>query len=559
MAPPGCGDASLTDDEACDDGNRSDGDGCLANCLGVEPGYSCNPAGQPCHAIALCGDGVVAPQEQCDDFGNVVGDGCSGHCKLEQGYQCSGQPSTCALTTCGDGVREGTEGCDDGNVLPFDGCSADCKAEPDCSAGACTSTCGDGLVLGEDCDDGNLNDGDGCSSACALEGGFVCSQQVPCDEVGGQCVQRVPVVYRDFDATHVDFGHGCPSVPGGIEKGIVQSLLGPERKPAFSPGAQCVASADSFAPWYTETDKSSTIVSELVLFDNGSGGYVNRYGANGEKWHNDGTVVVSNYYCGDGPGDCTTYCTITAGQECLYPCPGSSGQDVQCLGTQTGAGDYDGNPLFFPIDESPLALPGTRYEASIPAGNSYGYSAWVPEKSVIPGAGLHDFHFTTEVHYWFKFAADKSAKFDFTGDDDVWVFINGKLAVDLGGVHEPLNGSATIDAGSAGTYGLEDGKIYEMAVFHAERNVGGSSFRLTLAGFETARSDCSPVCGDGIVSAGEQCDDGLNDGGYGECDAGCVLGAYCGDGIVQADEDCDDGNRFDGDTCGSACRQIVVK
>jgi cysteine-rich repeat protein len=33
----------------------------------------------------------------------------------------------------------------------------------------------------------------------------------------------------------------------------------------------------------------------------------------------------------------------------------------------------------------------------------------------------------------------------------------------------------------------------------------------------------------------------------------------CGDGIVQEDEDCDDGNRLDGDGCGSACRDIIVK
>src|SRR5687768_12216173 len=42
-APPGCGNGELTDDEACDDGNTMDGDGCTGNCLSVEPGYSCSP------------------------------------------------------------------------------------------------------------------------------------------------------------------------------------------------------------------------------------------------------------------------------------------------------------------------------------------------------------------------------------------------------------------------------------------------------------------------------------------------------------------------------------
>jgi cysteine-rich repeat protein len=51
----------------------------------------------------------------------------------------------------------------------------------------------------------------------------------------------------------------------------------------------------------------------------------------------------------------------------------------------------------------------------------------------------------------------------------------------------------------------------------------------------------------------------VNDGGYGQCGPGCVLGAYCGDGIVQAGEDCDDGNLIDGDACPSSCRILVVK
>src|SRR6478609_11821000 len=77
------------------------------------------------------------------------------------------------------------------------------------------------------------------------------------------------------------------------------------------------------------------------------------------------------------------------------------------------------------------------------------------------------------------------------------------------------------------------------SVFHAERNPTGSSFKLTLSGFENSPTECTPICGDGIVSLGEECDDGKNDGGYGECAPGCVQGPRCGDGIVQHGEDCD--------------------
>src|SRR5690606_23343883 len=60
VRPAGCGDGVLTEDEACDDGNVDDNDGCNGDCLTVNPGYSCAQPGQPCQPIARCGDGLVA-------------------------------------------------------------------------------------------------------------------------------------------------------------------------------------------------------------------------------------------------------------------------------------------------------------------------------------------------------------------------------------------------------------------------------------------------------------------------------------------------------------------
>jgi cysteine-rich repeat protein len=121
-----CGDGKLGRSEACDDGNRRSGDGCEAACLAIEPGYACLPAGTACRRIVRCGDGQVSASEQCDDGDRAGGDGCSSACKLEYGFRCEGEPSTCVATRCGDGTSEGAESCDDGNVLPFDGCSATC-------------------------------------------------------------------------------------------------------------------------------------------------------------------------------------------------------------------------------------------------------------------------------------------------------------------------------------------------------------------------------------------------------------------------------------------------
>jgi len=86
----------------------------------------------------------------------------------------------------------------------------------------------------------------------------------------------------------------------------------------------------------------------------------------------------------------------------------------------------------------------------------------------------HNFFFTTEIHTRFKYEGGES--FRFVGDDDVWVFINGKLAIDLGGVHLAAEASIDIDA-RANELGLEKGKVYDFDMFQNERHTYLSNFR----------------------------------------------------------------------------------
>ncbi|CAD8154633.1 unnamed protein product [Paramecium octaurelia] len=226
--PDICGDGIISGIEECEDGNNTQYDGCF-NCKYQCPPqctkcikgqcFECNTGGwqtdltvTPWKCKEICGDGLIIGSEQCDDENSFDTDGCK-DCK----YYCRIGCSSCDYTTnkclscefpgftpisyyckniCGDGIialdpsNYYTEQCDDGNTKNYDGCSDSCQLQCQlssicttcvsnrcelCAVGyylsnqqICKPICGDSLVAeGEQCEITSILPYKGCQNCLA--------------------------------------------------------------------------------------------------------------------------------------------------------------------------------------------------------------------------------------------------------------------------------------------------------------------------------------------------------------------------------------------------------
>lgn len=216
-------------------------------------------------------------------------------------------------------------------------------------------------------------------------------------------------IIRDFRADHPDFEvqkyvFFAQSNQNQPEKGIVKALLGSDDKPDYNgdpnTGTGTTSGKANFEQWYKDLPGlNKTIVYPLEFKHRGGGIY------QFNETHNKAFFPIDNH-------------------------PDSFGNLRQEM-FEPDATDANGQPQLTKIGEEIFKK-----------NNNHDY--YYGQYSLGSNSEIdHNFHFTLEAATTFTYEGDET--FDFYGDDDLWIFIDGKLVIDLGGLHRSARADLNLD------------------------------------------------------------------------------------------------------------------
>lgn len=305
----------------------------------------------------------------------------------------------------------------------------------------------------------------------------------------------------------------------GVTKGMVADLLDPTtKKPTYNAASGCFVSDEAFKAMFDDSYGTSVKHCRDVTFSLTKEGMW-EYDSYNEPT---GAFTILNdladsITAGLCIGTCATAATPRDGLGNVSYGVGQDGQTASqnniSVAAQTALGAVKDWSAIEPvsglpyIDLYPVAN-GEFADGTHP--NVYDNTTWDLR---IKGKNNQMFCFESHANFTYR----EGMQFSFRGDDDIWVFIDNKLAVDLGGTHLAAPGYVKLDEFTGASGKLMAGTSYDIDIFFCDRRTDMSNVRIKTNmyivqktaiamkgkknGTETTYDICYSQSGDGSCAA----------------------------------------------------------